>query len=129
MAERLRGLCEAYDLAPGPIKALQHLNRCDHLSMRDVARSLGCDPSYVTGLVDDLARHNFVERQVHPSDRRIKTVVLTSAGKEVAEVVEKTFGTPPAAFDALAPGDAEELARILSKVTGTSPSVRAKPSD
>jgi DNA-binding MarR family transcriptional regulator len=114
---RMARLSKEKDLSPGSIKALQHLRRGGYLSMRDIARSLGCDPSYVTGLVDELAQHGLVERQSHPDDRRIKTVVLTSAGIEVADEVEQSFGTPPAAFDALSDREAEQLARILAKVT------------
>ncbi len=117
MAERMRRLCETYGLPPGPIKALQHLHRGGYPSMRDVARSLGCDPSYVTGLVDDLARHGLVERQNHPHDRRVKTVVLTPRGVTVAHDIEETFGAPPASFDVLSPTEAEHLARLLTKVT------------
>jgi DNA-binding MarR family transcriptional regulator len=116
MAERMRQISATYDLAPGPIKALQHLHRQGHLSMRDIARALGSDPSYVTALVDDLAEHGLVERQSHPGDRRIKTVVLTAKGIKVAEHVEQTFGTPPRSFDALSSAEAEQLARILGKV-------------
>ncbi len=117
MAERMRRLCDTYGLAPGPIKALQHLHRGGYPSMRDVARSLGCDPSYVTGLVDDLARQGLVERQNHPHDRRVKTVVLTPRGVTVAQDIEETFGAPPASFDVLSVSEAEHLARLLAKVS------------
>jgi MarR family transcriptional regulator, organic hydroperoxide resistance regulator len=117
MAERMRGLCDTYRLAPGPIKALQHLHRGGYPSMRDVARSLGCDPSYVTGLVDDLARRGLVERQSDPHDRRVKTVVLTPRGTTVAKDIEETFGALPASFGVLTAAEAEHLGRLLAKVT------------
>lgn len=117
VVERMARLSKDTDLSPGSIKALQRLRRGGYLSMRDVARGLGCDPSYVTGLVDELADHALVERQSHPEDRRIKTVVLTPKGIEVAERIERTVGTPPAAFEALTEREAEQLARILAKVT------------
>jgi DNA-binding MarR family transcriptional regulator len=117
MVERMGRLSKEHDLSPGSIKALQRLRRGGHLSMRDVARSLGCDPSYVTGLVDELAQHGLVERQSHPDDRRVKTVVLTQEGVAVADQAEQILGTPPAAFEALTDREAEQLVRLLAKVT------------
>lgn len=118
MLERMGLLSKEAGLSPGAIKTLQRLRRGGNPSMRDIARGMGCDPSYVTGLVDELARHGLVERQTHPEDRRIKTVVLTSQGVKVADRIELTFATPPTSFEALSDAEAEQLARILAKVTG-----------
>ena len=42
--------------SPGVIKTLMRLSASDGVSMGDMARGIGCDPSYITALVDDLAR-------------------------------------------------------------------------
>jgi DNA-binding MarR family transcriptional regulator len=115
---RMGRLSKEHGLSPGTIKALLRVRRGGYLSMRDVARGLGCDPSYVTGLVDELAEHGLAERQGHPDDRRIKTVVLTPKGVELADRIEQLFGEPPASFAALSRAEAEQLTRILAKVTG-----------
>lgn len=123
VVERMGRLSKETGLSPGAIKALQRLRRGGDASMRDIARGLGCDPSYVTSLVDELALQGLVERQAHPEDRRIKVVVLTERGAEVAGRIELTFATPPASFEALTEAEAQQLARILAKVTpgGVSP--------
>lgn len=116
MAERMTSLSRDLGVAPGAIKALLALRRGGYLSMRDIARGLGCDPSYVTGLVDELAEHGLVERHSHAGDRRIKTVVLTASGERAADRVERSFSVPPASFRALSQHDLESLTRILSKL-------------
>jgi DNA-binding MarR family transcriptional regulator len=119
MLERMARLSKETGLPPGSLKALQRLRQGGYLSMRDIARGLGCDPSYVTGLVDELVEHGLVERQNDPNDRRVRTVVLTPAGVSVADRMEQMLGVPPASFDALTEREAEQLARILTKVTRT----------
>lgn len=53
-------------------------------SMRSIADFLACDPSYVTGLADQLEERGLVTRQPG-ADRRIKLVILTPAGHELRE--------------------------------------------
>lgn len=50
--------------------------------MRGVARELGVDPSYVTGVADELERAGLVERTVG-LDRRVKLLRTTARGAEV----------------------------------------------
>jgi DNA-binding MarR family transcriptional regulator len=120
IVERFGLLAKEMGLSPGTMKALQRLDQGQFLSMRDVARGLGCDPSYVTGLVDELAEHGLVERRSHPEDRRVKTVVLTPEGVRAAEHIEAILGVPPSSFEALSDADARQLARLLAKVTTAS---------
>ena len=49
--------------------------------MRDLAQAMNCDASYVTAVVDDLERAGYANRRTAPADRRVKTVVLTAAGR------------------------------------------------
>ena len=46
---------------------------------------LNSEPSSVTRMVDSLEKHTFVKREIHPSDRRAKLVVITDKGKKVLE--------------------------------------------
>ncbi len=117
VAERMGDLSRASGLTPGMLKAVLHLQRQAHPSMRDLARTLGCDPSYLTGLVDELAARGLAERQSHPDDRRVKTVVLTPEGVELAQRVQATLGVPPAGFATLTKAEAAQLAALLAKVS------------
>ena len=118
VVDRMGGLSKETGLSPGMMKALQRLRRDRFLSMRDMARGLGCDPSYITGLVDELASRGLVERQSDPDDRRVKTVVLTADGVRTAGRIGAVLGVPPVAFGVLTEPEARNLADLLSKVTG-----------
>lgn len=72
-------------------------------------RRLGCDNSYVTPLVDALEKRGLAVRQPHPTDRRIKVIVLTGQGLELAKRVQLADTTPPAAFSAPVAGPGPAL--------------------
>ena len=77
------------DLAPMQAKALHELEVEQPISMRELARRLGADPSNVTGLIDRLEARGLVERRPDPNDRRIKGLALTPAG---ASLRQRLFG-------------------------------------
>lgn len=52
------------------------------MPMRSIAERRRCDPSNITGIVDRLEEKDLVERSADPSDRRIKRVSLTRAGRD-----------------------------------------------
>lgn len=103
-------------LTGGPIRALRFLPLTGSLPMRQLAARMGCDNSYVTPLVDTLEQHGLAAREAHPTDRRIKVIVLTDQGREVAERVQRAYDTPPSAFSALTPAEAATLRDLLRKV-------------
>lgn len=53
------------------------------LPMSELADTLWCDASNVTGIVDRLEAKRLVERRVAVGDRRVKTLVFTSKGRAV----------------------------------------------
>ena len=99
-----------------PVRALLVLPLDEALSMRQLARRLGCDNSYVTPLVDALEKRGLAVRQPHPTDRRIKVIVLTEQGLELARRVQLADTTPPAAFAALTDSEVATLCHLLRKV-------------
>jgi len=76
-----------FDLSVAQAKALRHLAQVGPVPMRELACRLRCDASNVTGIVDRLERRGLVERRASPSDRRIKSLVTTSEGDEVARAL------------------------------------------
>ncbi|MGH9279884.1 MAG: MarR family winged helix-turn-helix transcriptional regulator, partial [Acidimicrobiales bacterium] len=84
---RMQQVCRSIGIPPSMIKSLTHLSEDNPQAMRDLADSWGCDASYVTALIDDLEERGFAERRPHPTDRRVKTVVLTPKGAEVRDMV------------------------------------------
>ena len=85
-------------LTPGHLKVLVMLGSGEALPMGSLAQGMGCDASTMTWLVDRLEERGLVERRMLPSDRRVKTVVLTSQGQKTAEAARKQLYKPPAEF-------------------------------
>lgn len=59
---------------------LWELHRLGPSTQQALARALHVTPRNVTGLVDALQAGGFVERRLHPSDRRATLVTLTELG-------------------------------------------------
>jgi DNA-binding MarR family transcriptional regulator len=114
--ERMAALGVRMKLSPGVIKTLIRLSQEDGVSMGDMARSIGCDPSYITALVDDLDERGLAHREQAPDDRRVKIIVLTKAGQALAKEIEEILSVPPAAFAALTHPELRQLRDLLDKV-------------
>jgi DNA-binding MarR family transcriptional regulator len=105
-----------FGLNPGSLKALLDLQIDSPASMRALAEAWHCDASNVTWLVDQLESRGLVERQTSPTDRRVKTVVLTETGLGLREQVEVHMRTAPPELLALDITDLDTLVRVLRKI-------------
>ncbi len=114
--ERMAALGLRTKLSPGVIKTLVRLAKTDGISMGEMARGIGCDPSYITALVDDLDARGLARRQPDPDDRRVKIIVLTEAGRTLATEIDAILSVPPAAFSALSQAELRQLRTLLDKV-------------
>ncbi len=114
--ERMAALGGRMKLSPGVIKTLMRLGREDGISMGEMARGIGCDPSYITALVDDLDERGLARREPSPDDRRVKIIVLTETGRALAAEIDATLAVPPAAFSALSDAELDQLCQLLDKV-------------
>jgi DNA-binding MarR family transcriptional regulator len=121
--EKMATLGAETKLSPGVIKTLVRLNRTDGISMGEMARGIGCDPSYVTALVDDLTAHGLATREPDPVDRRVKIVVLTQKGRALADEIHSVLSVPPAAFGALSRTELRQLRDLLDKVVAADPAL------
>ena len=122
-AEKMAALGAQTKLSPGVIKTLVRLSRSDGISMGEMARGIGCDPSYVTALVDDLAAHGLATREQDPVDRRVKIVVITEKGRALAAEIHAMLSVPPASFDALSRAELRQLRELLDKVVAADPAL------
>ena len=114
--ERMAGLGARLQLSPGVIKTLVRLSRHDGVSMGEMARGIGCDPSYITALVDDLDARGLAQRESSPDDRRVKIIVLTDAGRALATEIDEVLSVPPSAFSALSHSELRQLRDLLDKI-------------
>jgi DNA-binding MarR family transcriptional regulator len=120
MQSRMRTACEAVGSPPSIVKTLFHLAPNDPVAMRDLADHFGCDASYITELVDGLEEQGFATRQPHPSDRRVRTVVLTDKGSKAREAVQHVMWQVPEAFSALTAAEQRQLRDLVRKVVDAS---------
>ncbi|WP_353234627.1 MarR family transcriptional regulator [Diaphorobacter ruginosibacter] len=73
---------------------LVHLHRLgDGISQSELAAAIGIDGSSLVRLLDALVAQDLVERQPHPSDRRIKMLHLTDAGHVKVLAIRERLST------------------------------------
>lgn len=68
-------------ITPQQILVMEILFNQQESRMKDLAQALGVSMATMTGIVDRLVRHNFVERIFDQKDRRIIKTRLTLKGK------------------------------------------------
>jgi DNA-binding MarR family transcriptional regulator len=81
--------------------------------MRDLARDINCDPSYVTAMIDDLEQAGYAARQASAADRRVKIVALTDTGRLALRTARDGLLAPPPRLSALTRAEQRDLARLL----------------
>jgi DNA-binding MarR family transcriptional regulator len=118
MRDRFAEAAATVELAPGVLKGLVHLDVDTGIRMRDLATTFGCDPSYVTTMVDALEDRGWARREPHHADRRIKLVVLTPAGALAKERALAILYTPPASLEALSGDEQRQLRDLVAKLAG-----------
>jgi DNA-binding MarR family transcriptional regulator len=115
--ERRKEVSKRVGLSFGKTRALRRIAR-KPMSMKELAGLLGVEPPNLTAVVDELEQAGLVERQAHPSDRRVKLVVATAAGAALAREAEEILERPPAGLYGLADGELQTLVALLEKVRG-----------
>jgi DNA-binding MarR family transcriptional regulator len=120
MQSRMRSACELIGSPPSIVKTLFQLAPDDPVAMRDLADHFGCDASYITELVDGLEEQGFATRQPHPSDRRVRTVVLTDKGAKAREKVQQVMWQVPEVFSALTATEQRQLRDLVRKLVDAS---------
>jgi DNA-binding MarR family transcriptional regulator len=114
---RRREVSEEVGLSFGKIRALRRIARRP-MPMSELAALLTVDPPNLTPIVDDLEHAGLVERQPHPTDRRVKLVVATPEGATLARRADEILARPPTSLRELPAADLESLERILAKLQG-----------
>ncbi|WP_372806161.1 MarR family winged helix-turn-helix transcriptional regulator [Pontiella sp.] len=85
--------------------------------MKEIVEKTGRVKSTVTGMINTLEQHGYVEKKQSPEDRRVILVQLTEKGRSIrpafenisTRLLEKIFGDMP-------DGDRETLVQLLSQV-------------
>ena len=96
--------------------ALKVLRPGHPIAMRELAASLHCDPSNITGIVDRLGDRGLVERGSAPGDRRVKTLMLTEEGTALRMRLLDRLSEPPPGLGKLSLGEQRQLHDLLRRV-------------
>ena len=117
--DRLNAASATIGVSPGLMKALFFIEPDASVRMGDLAEHLSCDASYVTSLAYALEERGLAERRPHPTDRRVKTLVLTAAGVAAKQQLFDLIYEPPPGFDVLSAREQRDLRDLLRKVAAT----------
>ena len=108
-------LLALHGLTPNESRALQTAGLEGHgRTMRSLAAEWRCDASTATWTVDRLEAKGLAERRAHPSDRRVKLVVLTPNGIATKAALLAGIYAPPPELLELTDQELLELERAIS---------------
>jgi DNA-binding MarR family transcriptional regulator len=112
--QRLFAMAQEFELAPQQMIALRMLGAGPR-KMSELAQSLFCDNSNVTGIVDRLEERGLVRRGAAKGDRRVKLLVLTKEGEQMRIEITKRMAEPPPPIASLSDKDQRTLRDILQR--------------
>ncbi|MEM7271972.1 MAG: MarR family transcriptional regulator [Actinomycetota bacterium] len=97
------------------------------MPMKDLATCMDVDPSYVTLVADRLEKLGLIERQSHPTDRRVKHLVLTAKGRRYQTSLPEKLWRGANPFAVLADAERQQLIELLQKPAACPPDGVAEP--
>ena len=109
-------LAAELQLSPAQCHVLHLIEPERPIPMGELAETLACDASNVTGLVDRLESRGLVRRRPSAEDRRVKVLVLTPTGSRLRALLLERMTSPPAALERLSLREQRALVRILARL-------------
>jgi DNA-binding MarR family transcriptional regulator len=112
----LPSLAAELRLSPAQCHVLHLIEPGRPIPMGELAETLACDASNVTGLVDRLESRGLVRRRASAEDRRVKVLDLTPTGSRLRALLLDRMTTPPITLGRLSAREHRTLIRILTRV-------------
>jgi DNA-binding MarR family transcriptional regulator len=110
-------MCEKLSLTAPQVHAIMWLGHDGALPMRDLAQRVGISVQTVTGVVDRLEHHGYVQRARDEKDRRVVHVTLTRQGSTMfRRLDEQIIRNLAMGLGVLEPGERETLFKLVEKV-------------
>src|SRR5687767_15875384 len=103
-------------LSPAQCHVLHLIEPERPIPMGQLAETLACDASNVTGLVDRLESRGLIRRRPSDTDRRVKVLHLTATGVRLRALLVDRMTAPPATLERLSPRERRALARMLRRL-------------
>ncbi|MEH7097772.1 MarR family winged helix-turn-helix transcriptional regulator [Neobacillus vireti] len=106
---------------PSEFRVLALLQRANEnnseLKVSEISQKLRVTPPTVTQIINVLERDGFIERTIHPADRRSVKISLTKEGLQATEQARQKFAnTFLGLIDYLGEAESVQLAELLFKV-------------
>jgi DNA-binding MarR family transcriptional regulator len=102
----------AEGLTPPQAMSLMSLRGDEPRRLGELAKTMHCDASYATALADRLEERGFVERRPSATDRRVKELVPTAAGRAAQARLKAAYTAPPPGMEDVPLDDQEALLRV-----------------
>jgi DNA-binding MarR family transcriptional regulator len=109
-------LAAELQLSPAQCHVLHLIEPGRPIPMGQLAETLACDASNVTGLVDRLESRGLVRRRASEEDRRVKVLELTPTGARLRTLLVDRMTAPPATLRRLSVAEQRSLVRILARL-------------
>lgn len=109
-------LAAEFQLSPAQCHVLHLIEPGRPIPMGQLAETLACDASNVTGLVDRLETRGLVHRQPSAGDRRVKVLGLTPTGSRVRALLVARMTAPPATLGRLSLAEQRALVKTLKRL-------------
>lgn len=122
---RLMELGDQYDLTGVQTMTLFLLD--EPRPMHSFKKIYNCDASNVTGIIDGLEAKALVERFEDPTDRRVKTVRLTTKGKRLRSTLIKHLTIDSPLLSKLSPAELTTFTQLLETITSPAESPAGLP--
>ena len=88
----------------------------ERMPLSSAARRLQVHPTSVTNTVDRLESAGLVTREPHPADGRGRLVVLTGAGRDLAQRATAALNAEVFERPGLEPDESDELIRVIASL-------------
>ena len=109
-------LAAELELSPAQCHVLHLIEPGRPIPMGQLAETLACHASNVTGLVDRLESRGLVRRHASTADRRVKVLDLTPAGSRLRSLLVDRMTAPPATLRRLTVREQQTLVRLLTRL-------------
>jgi DNA-binding MarR family transcriptional regulator len=117
VARRFRQTLIPVGLEPRQFLVLRHVGVREGWSQQALAETLNIPPSRMVAIVDELERRGILERRLHPTDRRARTLHVTAEGRRIfGEAVRLAIGFERSICEGLAPEERDQLLALLGRL-------------
>jgi DNA-binding MarR family transcriptional regulator len=109
-------LAAELQLSPAQCHVLHLIEPGHPIAMGQLAETLACDASNVTGLVNRLESRGLIRRLPSPDDRRVRVLDLTPTGTRLRAQLLDRMTAPPTTLKRLSVREQRTLVRILTRM-------------